>query len=79
MVRSASPDREHQSIFFSAEADAPAAIRSSIRLSGSYLMKAKTIFCKNFEQPICIKIVSSKDPLRRIESCMAPGLPANGR
>ena len=37
MVRSASPDREHQSIFFSAEADAPAAIQSWIRRGGSWI------------------------------------------
>jgi hypothetical protein len=28
---------------------------------------------------MCTKIVLSKDPLRRIKPCIAPGLPANGR
>ncbi len=36
-------------------------------------------FGKNYEQPMCTKIVSSKDPQRRIKPCIAPGLPANGR
>ncbi len=33
-------------------------------------------FGKNYEQPMFTKILSSKDPQRRIESCIAPGLPA---
>jgi hypothetical protein len=39
----------------------------------------QTLIGGNYEQPISTKIVSSKDPLWRIKSCIAPGVPAKGR
>jgi hypothetical protein len=63
MVRSAVADRVYQSIIHTAAADAPAAIQSWIRHGGSvyhgkfYPKTISIAFGKNFEQPICIKIV----------------------
>ncbi len=54
-------------------------MQSCIRLGGSYFQLSKTGICNNFEKSIFTKIVSSKDPQWRIESCIAPGLPTNGR
>lgn len=51
-------------------------MQSWIRLGGSYFQISKTDICNNFEKSIFTKIVSSKDPPWRIESCIAPGLPA---
>jgi hypothetical protein len=90
MVRSAVADREQLFIFFppgriNLPRVAPAAMHSWIRRGGSvyhgkfYPKTTIIAFGKNYEQPFCIKILSGKDPLRRIESCIAPGLPANGR
>ena len=83
MVRSAFGDREYSSILLATGSPTavgkPAAIQSWIRLGGSYFQLSKTGICNNFEKSIFTKIVSSKDPPWRIESCIAPGLPTNGR
>ena len=85
MVRSAAADRVYQSIIHSAAADAPAAIQSWIRCGGSvyhgefYPKSTIIAFDKNYKQPMCTKIVLSKDPRQRIKPCIAPGLPAKGR
>jgi hypothetical protein len=57
-------------------------MQSWIRLGGSvyhgkfYPKTTIIAFDKNYEQPICTKIVLSKDPRRRIKPCIALGLPA---
>ncbi len=88
MVRSAFGDREHQSIFLTTGSPTTGCTRgyeSWIRHGGlvyhvKFYPKTTTMaFGKNYEQPMFTKILSSKDPQRRIESCIAPGLPANGR
>lgn len=39
----------------------------------------ETLIGKNYEQPISTKLVPKRDPQRRIELCIAPGVPAEGR